>query len=282
MGEFSAQWLSLREPVDHAARSARVRDAMLADIGKRHGKALEGLRVLDIGCGSGSSLRALSPFLGDRQLWTLVDYDQALLGAAREALKDWADAVVAEQADSLQMVRGDARIDVSFVVADLSAELEPVLSTPADLVTASALFDLVSSDWMDRFSDLLSAPLYAVLSFDGLMRWEPAQPNDELVCAAFNAHQATDKGFGVALGPRSGQYLAEALSSRGFDVTIDKSPWEINELPSPFHDMLVDGIAQAVGQTARIDRDALGVWLAAARVAQCCVVGHDDIYAAKP
>lgn len=281
MGEFSAQWLSLREPVDHAARSPKVRDAMLADLGKRHGKSLTGLRVLDIGCGSGSNLRALAPLLGHAQQWTLVDYDPALLSAARVALKDWSDTVVAEQAQSLSLIRGDARIEVSFVAADLSAELETVLAKPVDLVTASALFDLVSSDWVDRFSALLAAPLYAVLSYDGLMRWEPAQPNDELVCAAFNAHQASDKGFGVALGPRSGQYLAKVLGNRGFDVTIDKSPWQIDALPSPFHDMLASGIAQAVSETGQMQAHALDAWLAAAKVARRCVVGHDDIYAAK-
>lgn len=282
MGEFSAQWLSLREPVDHAARSTRVRDTLLTDLAKRHGQVLTRLRVLDIGCGSASNLRALAPLLGQAQQWTLVDYDQALLAAARAALKQWADVVVSEQADSLKIVRDDLQIDVTFVVADLSAELEPVLARPADLVTASALFDLVSSQWVDRFCGLLSSPLYAVLSFDGLMQWTPARPSDKVVCQAFCAHQATDKGFGVALGPQSGPYLAQALRSQGFEVTIDKSPWTINELPSPFHDMLVSGIAQAVGQTNQMSQCELDAWLAEARLARRCVVGHDDIYAAMP
>lgn len=282
MGEFSAQWLSLREPVDHAARSNRVVQAMLTDLRARHGDPLAALHVVDLGCGSGSNLRALAPLLGAQQQWTLVDHDQALLNAARTALKAWADDVESEQPDRLQIRHAHARIGVSFRVADLSAEVESVLVLPADLVTASALFDLVSRHWVDRFCGALQAPLYAVLSFDGQMHWRPGHRLDGAVCEAFSAHQATDKGFGAALGPASGSYLSAALQQQGFNVLADKSPWEIQDLPSAFHDMLIQGIAQAVKETGRLGATEIDDWLAHNRAAARCVVGHDDIYAVKP
>lgn len=282
MGEFSAQWLSLREPVDHAARSAQVRAAMLVDLRKHHGEQLSGLRVLDLGCGSGSNLRALAPLLGPQQHWTLVDYDQALLAAARLALKQWADQVVSEQADSMRLKREDLTIDISFRAADLSSELDSLLGLPVDLVSASALFDLVSAQWADEFCDALRAPLYAVLSFDGQMQWEPRHEFDQAVTEAFCAHQTTDKGFGAALGPTSGPYLCDALKRRGFAVTVDKSPWEIDVLPSAFHDMLIDGIAEAVAETDRLKQPEIDAWLASRRRALRCVIGHDDLYAALP
>ncbi|MCD8504181.1 MAG: class I SAM-dependent methyltransferase [Burkholderiaceae bacterium] len=282
MGEFSAQWLSLREPVDHAARNVQVREAMLADLRKRHGVQLSGLRVLDLGCGSGSNLRALAPLLGEAQHWTLVDYDRALLAAARQALTQWADQVMSEQTDSMRMMRGGIQIDVDFRVADLSGELDSLLSLPVDLVSASALFDLVSSRWVDGFCDVLRAPLYAVLSFDGQMQWEPRHKLDQAVTKAFCAHQVTDKGFGAALGPTSGQYLRNALEQRGFTVTIDKSPWEIEDLPSVFHDMLIDGVAKAVAEIGHLGLTDIDAWLASRRDARRCVIGHDDLYAASP
>jgi SAM-dependent methyltransferase len=282
MGEFSAQWLSLREPVDHASRSTRVQDVMLADLRARHGDELSGLRLLDLGCGSGSNLRAIAPLLGDRQHWTLVDYDHALLTAARQALKSWADEVVLEQVDSLHMICGGAQVQVEFREADLARDVESVLAVPADLVTASALFDLVSSDWVDRFCRALPVPLYAVLSFDGQMSWAPEHPLDSDVVLAFAAHQATDKGFGSALGPNSGQYLSQALHSNGLDVTMDKSPWVVDELPSAFHDMLIDGIAQAVSETHRFTVEQVEGWLHAHRSALRCIIGHDDLYASRP
>ncbi|UOD50793.1 class I SAM-dependent methyltransferase [Orrella daihaiensis] len=282
MGEFSAQWLALREPVDHAARSARVRDVLLADLRKRHGEQLSGLSILDLGCGSGSNLRAIAPHLGGQQRWCLVDYDDALLDAARLALKAWAHVVVSETTDSLQIMYGDRDIEITFRSADLSGDLQTVLAWPADLVSASALFDLVSRQWVDRFCDALRTPLYAVLSFDGQMQWEPEHPFDQTVRQAFCMHQATDKGFGAALGPSSGRYLCDALKQRAFEVTIDKSPWQIEDLPSAFHDMLIDGIAHAVLETGSLGEADMDTWLAYHRRASLCLIGHDDLYASVP
>ena len=86
MTGFSAAWLALREPADHRARNAAVRDAAIAHLA---GKAAP--RLVDLGCGSGSNLRALAPYLPSGQIWRLVDADPLLLQAARQALTLWAD-----------------------------------------------------------------------------------------------------------------------------------------------------------------------------------------------
>jgi len=281
VGEFSAQWLSLREPVDHAARSERVRDVMLADVRKRHGDSLADLRVLDLGCGSGSNLRALAPWLGDNQHWTLVDYDQDLLQAAQAVLRDWAHEVVQTDAQTMVLRHGDAQITVTCRKADLVSELPELLAQPVDLVTAAALFDLVSAPWVDRFVAHLAAPLYAVLSFDGHMSWLPEDPMDAAVTDAFSRHQQQDKGFGQALGPQSSSYLAQALLYQGFEIETDKSPWHVASLPSAFHDMLLQGIANAGLELEAFSAAAMEQWLGSRAVAQRCIIGHDDLYATK-
>jgi len=281
VGEFSAQWLSLREPVDHAARSDRIREEMLADLRKRHGDSLANLRVLDLGCGSGSNLRALAPWLGDNQHWTLVDYDEDLLAAAQAVLRDWAHEVVQTDAQTSVLRHADAQITVTCQRADLVSELPELLAQPVDLVSAAALFDLVSASWVDRFIAHLAAPLYAVLSFDGHMRWLPEHPMDATVTAAFSRHQQQDKGFGQALGPESSHYLAQALLEHGFNVQTDKSPWCVESLPSAFHDMLIQGIANAGVELGALSREEMTQWLGSRAVAQECIIGHDDLYATK-
>ena len=64
MGGFSAEWLSVREPVDHASCNNMVKRAMLDYLKAKHGKTLSNLSVVDLGCGTGSNLRGLAPFFG--------------------------------------------------------------------------------------------------------------------------------------------------------------------------------------------------------------------------
>ena len=81
---FSAEWLALREPVDHRSVDAGLREAVAA-------RFPGSMRLLDLGCGSGSNLRGLAPSLGADQCWTLVDWDAALLAHASAALTAWAE-----------------------------------------------------------------------------------------------------------------------------------------------------------------------------------------------
>ena len=51
---FSPEWLALREPADHAARST----SLMARLG-RHFAGRERISVVDLGCGAGSNLRGV-------------------------------------------------------------------------------------------------------------------------------------------------------------------------------------------------------------------------------
>ena len=67
MSGFSADWLALREPYDLRARNPAVLDAVVTWC-----KDMFAIRVVDLGCGTGSTLRALTPRLPGRQNWRLV------------------------------------------------------------------------------------------------------------------------------------------------------------------------------------------------------------------
>ena len=135
MSGFDAEWLALREPADVAARSLALTDklAQALPIGQP-------LRVLDLGAGTGSNARFLSPRLPPGQRWLLVDHDAALLAHASE---------------SRGVERSTCRIDV--VEAELS-QLDDLghCFAAQDLVTASALLDLVSDAWLRLLADQLS------------------------------------------------------------------------------------------------------------------------------
>jgi SAM-dependent methyltransferase len=80
---FSPEWLALREPVDHASVNSQVREAL-----RRYFTRHTSIRVVDLGCGTGSNVRGTAGALGRRQTWTLVDYDPKLLKAAAFRLEN--------------------------------------------------------------------------------------------------------------------------------------------------------------------------------------------------
>ena len=143
------------------------------------------MTVIDLAAGTGSNLRYLSPRLPCAQRWLLVDRDQALLEKA---------------------TRGGAPLHVTDAVHVDLAQIDDSLFGGAAapvLVTASALLDLTSPQWLDALAARCRAAhaiaLFA-LTYDGRIACRD-DPMDELVRALINRHQQRDKGFGPAAGP---------------------------------------------------------------------------------
>ncbi len=249
---FDAGWLDLREPADRAARDPGLRDAAAAYLG-----GVADPVALDLGCGTGATFRA---FAGQAEgvRWRLLDRDPALL------------AIAAQRCEAVETVAADLRA------------LEGLPLEGVRLVTASALFDLVSRDWLEGFVTRLAGAgigLYAALSYDGALAWEPALPGDAAARDAFNAHQRQDKGLGPALGPAAAETLAGALAERGFALLVSQSPWRLGPDQAALQDALTDGIAVAAGEAGMADAVAWGQARRAVSGATRCSVGHVDLLA---
>ena len=150
MSGFSQSWLDLREAADHRSRNRR-----LARLLAEHFAARRPIRVLDLGCGTGSNLRATAPLLGPEQHWRLIDHDEGLLAAAASRLRAWAHTSRLEE-ETLVLSHGAKRISVEFTRADLARDLMGMLSSDTSLVAASALMDLVSGDFIARLAASLA------------------------------------------------------------------------------------------------------------------------------
>lgn len=254
---FSTTWLALREPADHTARD----DGLLAAAAQAAKNAAAPV-IVDLGCGTGSTVRAFAQHLNGSVSWRLVDNDATLLEqAAREA----------GQGVSLHQI--DLR------------ELDALPLEGAGLVTASALLDLCSREWVARLAERLAAlriPFYAALNYDGRMSWLPDDPQDGLVTAGFNAHQRGDKGFGPALGPDSADGIAEIFAAAGFEVMQADSPWLLGAAQADLQKPLLDGIAQAAQEAGEVEAAA---WLdrrLGALSGTQSMIGHRDVLALPP
>ena len=240
--------------------------------------------IIDLGCGTGSNLRALAASLPRRQSWRLVDRDPALLGAARERLAAWADA--SETGAGLHLRKGGVDIAVRFVEADLAQGVAPLLGDGGvDLVTAAALFDLVSASWIGSFARDVAAAgaaFYTALTYDGADGWSPPHPADAAMLAGFHAHQRRDKGFGPAAGPRATELLEAALRAEGYDVRSAASPWRLGRGDAALMRELAHGTAAAVRETGTVAESTIRDWLDDRLGAAACEIGHRDLLALPP
>jgi SAM-dependent methyltransferase len=276
---FDASWLALREPYDHAARSAALADRFAKAVG-------EAPRLLDLGCGTGSNLRYLAPRIAGPQRWLCIDHDPALLEAARTALQDWGNrergASRDARADGLTLARPGGDILVGLAPGDLARGRVPALDAVTG-VTASALLDLTSAAWLDEFAvRCRRTPLLMALSFDGRLAFEPAAPEDDEVSRRFVVHQRTDKGFGPALGPDAAAHLAERLAAAGCTVRLEAADWRLGSADAA---LLRTTFAGIVAAARAIEHDPVLERWATARGQQLTAgdlrltVGHLDLLA---
>ncbi|HEY7298611.1 MAG TPA: hypothetical protein VH684_11805 [Xanthobacteraceae bacterium] len=263
MTEFSADWLALRERYDRSARNTQLLDVLACAFRNR-----PSVTVVDLACGTGSTLRAISSRLPPRQDWRLVDNDLGLLARA---------AALARPPEIIVLARA----------IDLARDLELALDGPTDLVATSALLDLVSPTWIDRLAveaAVRRLPVYAALSYDGRTELAPAEKFDEAVIAAVNAHQRTDKGFGRALGPEAASVAVRAFRRVGYAVQEGRSDWTLQPADREIQLQLLAGLAIAAREMGSPGPQAIASWLEQrqAHVGAGCStmrVGHVDFLA---
>jgi SAM-dependent methyltransferase len=265
---FDADWLALREPVDHRSRAPEL-VTRLTDWWEARGCS----RVLDLGSGTGSNLRYLAPRLPGNQEWTLLDHDPALLARIKAPA---------------------TTVRISTIEGDLAG---PGLTEVrhAHLVTASALLDLVSETWLGSLAEACSeggsAALFT-LTYDGTIEWASTdgsagrteRAGDQLVRDSVNAHQLGNKGLGPALGPSAGPAVERIFRDLGYQTWMLASPWRLGSKDAELASALVVGWAAAAAEERPDSKVVIEEW-AAHRQASIVTgnfhltVGHQDLLA---
>ena len=260
MSGFDKDWLFLREPVDRRSRDGALLERTLAWLEDQ-----SEVSILDIGCGTGSTYRSLSPKLRNQVSWILFDYDEKLLAEAE---------------------RRHPCEGITFVKGDLT-QISTLSLAGVTMVTASALFDLCSPAFIKRFVEKLASErtgLYGALNYDGEMHWSMEHPADEVVTQSFNVHQQTDKGFGPSAGAGAWRVLQEELKVNGFSVRTAESPWLMGRDDAELQRQFLDGVVLAVSEEGSVDPAELVDWhrfrrQAISATASLCRVGHQDVLA---
>jgi hypothetical protein len=229
-------WLALREPADVVARAGDLVDEIRGDL-----PAGCPLMIHDLACGTGAMLRWLAPQLPGPQHWITYDLDADLLAAL-----DAAPGTAAS--DGSQVTTRVRRRDITRL---RSCEL-----AGATLITSSALLDLLTADELRRLvctCDQARCPVLITLTVTGAIQLWPPHPLDEVVVAAFNAHQRRTTGGRRLLGPDAADMAARAFTELGRDVVTRASPWRLGPATSALTSAWVAGwLAAAYEQDPRL------------------------------
>jgi hypothetical protein len=160
----------------------------------------------------------------------------------------------------------------------------------SQIVTASALLDLVSERWLGLLVHALSvagcAGLFA-LTWDGTVAWRsadgrPADPDDAHVIGLVRTHQRRDKRMGPALGPAAGAVVEHAFRTAGFRTCVEPSPWCLGPDDAELVRAMVDGWELAAREERPGEARRIRAWADRrrrdARVdAFQLFVGHEDL-----
>lgn len=210
---FFAEWLALREDADANARAEDLLEP-LRELPQPRTRFV----IHDLGCGTGSMARWLARRWDGPQHWVLHDRDPMLLQLASGSLSG-KDVTAEVREGDLAALRGRDFLG-------------------SDLVTASALLDLLTADEVTGLAEACveaGCPALLTLTVAGKVEFTPPDPLDAMFAAAFDAHQRRIRRGHRLLGPDAAGKAVEAFKSLGAEVLTRPSPWRLG----PDQDRLV-------------------------------------------
>jgi hypothetical protein len=254
----SPTWLALRETADAAARSVELVETV-------HELLAPDVVIHDLGCGTGSMGRWLSPRLGGQQHWIMHDRDGDLLARAAAGMPP---GTVTTRRDDI-------------------TRLTPPDLAGAGLVTASALLDMLTAAELERIVAACvgaHCPALFMLTVVGQVNLHPVEPLDARVTRAFNGHQRRTTEGRTLLGPDAVDATVDAFARRGWTAIVRASPWRLGPAEA---DLAREWFAGWVGAAIEHEPPLAGPVEAyrQRRLAQIAegqlsvTVGHQDVFA---
>jgi SAM-dependent methyltransferase len=290
----TVRYLQSKQPVDDRAINRNVLAAL-----ERFARGRATPRVLELGAGVGTMVSRLADWnvLG-RAEYTLVDRDKDSLAAARRHLEGWGK-VTQSSVDAIAVEKGESRLDVEFVRADLFAFLDAASQRrPYDLVFANAVLDLTDLEpTLPRIWKALApgAGYWFTINFDGETIFLPELPLDAAVAAAYHGTMTADAAGTRAGHPQTGRRLLLALPRSGATLlAAGSSDWVVFPIKSAypgdeayFLHHILDTVNTALAQHPTLDPKAFAEWMATRHAqverAELSYIAHQlDVFGLTP
>jgi SAM-dependent methyltransferase len=193
-------------------------------------------RVLEVGAGLGTmAARLLDWDVVGTGEYILLDADRQLLDDSRRWLRDWAAARGLRRdprPDGLQV--GELRVRLEH--AELGGYLEASHGTPADVLIANAVLDLVDVPAVLPGLLRLLVPggvYWFTINYDGESIFAPGHPHDDQVMQAYHRDMDERVRYGRPAGEsRTGRRLFHYLRDAGAPaLAAGSSDWVVSAGP---------------------------------------------------
>jgi len=250
--QFATDWLEERNRFDEAARNPQVEHAFL-----QAAQQYDPVNIIDLGAGSGATFLYLAPKIPGSQRWTLVELNPSLLKHARQRIKLWSHAkgmqTTLENTDQIVLQREKQEISVQFTKGSL-LQLEQLLPLEYyQLVTASAVNDLLSRDMLEQLLQTLhryKLGCYTMLNYQG-MHFFPEEGQDTAMIAAYEKHMQRQQDFGKALGPDCADAFRQiGQQLYGKSPVEGQSDWIIRPSDRLMHRYLLSFMEKSIPEVA--------------------------------
>lgn len=228
MPEEQLRYLAAKRSVDRRALDRRVRAHFLEGLERLSKDRTSSVRLLDLGCGIGSTVDHLLAWglpVG-RFSMHLVDHDPTLVSHCRERLGDVVTEEGFEVIDTDPLVADDGStvIDIEVSCDDAMNMLE---HEQHEVITAMGFIDLLDSQGIDRFASLLNGTelAYLPITYDGGTWFAPPIDSDESLWLneRYHRHMRTRERPGT---PRAGRTLLATLD-RSQRTLVGSSDWVV-------------------------------------------------------
>jgi hypothetical protein len=134
-----------------------------------------------------------------------------------------------------------------------------------DLVTAAAVFDLLSLNMLEEFLKLLldaKVALLATINYTG-MRFKPEQVGDIYYADLYSKHMKREQAFGVSLGPDCSRGMMNFYHRKNIDAVCGPSNWKVSPADLNMNNFLFEYMENAIPEMLKGDQEVepFNLWI---------------------